>query len=76
MSCTYRKAWTVNVFSMGFACKECVCSKQQQSNTGTAVTLLTLLQIDVHPELADVLKAYAKAVIRTQPENLVEFSAK
>jgi hypothetical protein len=61
---------------MGFACTECVCSEQQQSNTGTAVTLLTLLQIDVHPELADVLKAYAKAVIRTQPENLVEFSAK
>lgn len=35
-----------------------------------------MLQIEVHPDLADVLKAYAKAVIRTQPENLVEFSAK
>lgn len=40
------------------------------------LVLDTVLQIEVHPDLADVLKAYAKAVIRAQPENLVEFSAK
>lgn len=32
-------------------------------------------QIVVPPDLADVLKAYTKEVIRRQPENLVEFSA-
>eukprot|EP00798_Chlamydomonas_sp_ICE-L_P012365 gene12365-15546_t len=33
-------------------------------------------QIAVPVDLADVLKAYTKEVIRRQPENLVEFSAK
>ena len=37
---------------------------------------MSLPQIEVHPDLADVLKAYAKAVIRIQPENLLDFSAK
>ncbi|KAJ9522865.1 hypothetical protein QJQ45_023651 [Haematococcus lacustris] len=33
-------------------------------------------QIVVSPDLADVLKAYTKEVIRRQPQNLIEFSAK
>lgn len=36
----------------------------------------TVLQIVVPADLADVLKAYTKEVIRRQPENLIEFSAK
>ncbi|GFH20297.1 RIIa domain-containing protein, partial [Haematococcus lacustris] len=32
-------------------------------------------QIVVSPDLADVLKAYTKEVIRRQPQNLIEFSA-
>lgn len=41
-----------------------------------SAALFDWVQIEVHPELADVMKAYSKAVIRAQPENLVEFSAK
>jgi hypothetical protein len=33
------------------------------------------MQIIVPPDLADVLKAYTKEVIRRQPANLLEFSA-
>ena len=33
-------------------------------------------QINVPPELADVLKAYTKEVVRRQPHDLYEFSAK
>lgn len=33
-------------------------------------------QIVVPVDLADILKAYTKEVIRRQPDNLVEFSAK
>ena len=34
-----------------------------------------LMQIQVPPQLAEVLKNYTKEVIRRQPKNLVEFSA-
>lgn len=33
-------------------------------------------QIAIPTDLADILKAYTKEVIRRQPENLVDFSAK
>ena len=33
-------------------------------------------QINVPPELADVLKSYTKEVVRRQPHDLYEFSAK
>lgn len=34
------------------------------------------LQIKVPPNLADVLKAFTKEVIRQQPADILEFSAK
>jgi len=34
------------------------------------------VQIKVPPNLADVLKAYTKEVIRQQPADILEFSAK
>lgn len=33
-------------------------------------------QIVIPPDLGDILKAYAKEVIRNEPENIFEFSAK
>lgn len=33
-------------------------------------------QIVVPEELADILKQYTKSVIRAQPQNILEFSAK
>jgi hypothetical protein len=32
-------------------------------------------QISVPPDLADILKAYTKEVVRRQPEDVYEFSA-
>lgn len=34
------------------------------------------LQIVVPPDLADILKAYTKEIIRRQPGDIIEFSAK
>ena len=31
-------------------------------------------QIQVHPDLAKIIKEYTKAVIRSNPENIVDFS--
>ena len=31
-------------------------------------------QIEVHPELSKILKDYTKAVIRANPQDLIEFS--
>lgn len=33
-------------------------------------------QIKIPPDLGDILKEYSKAVMREQPENLYEWSAK
>ena len=33
-------------------------------------------QIVIPPDLGDILKAYAKEVIRNEPEDIFEFSAK
>jgi hypothetical protein len=33
-------------------------------------------QIVIPPDLGDILKAYAKEVIRNEPEDIYEFSAK
>ena len=38
--------------------------------------LPTVSQIKVPPNLADVLKAYTKEVIRQQPADILQFSAK
>ena len=32
-------------------------------------------QIEVHPELALILKEYTKAVIKANPEDIIQFSA-
>ena len=38
--------------------------------------IFTAEQIAVHPDLPGIIKEYAKAVIRANPEDLLEFSLK
>ena len=38
--------------------------------------IFTADQIAVHPDLPGIIKEYAKAVIRANPEDLLEFSLK
>jgi len=52
---------------LGFACR---CTSTIPATT------LPAEQIVIPADLADILKAYTKEVIRRQPDNLVEFSAK
>jgi hypothetical protein len=56
--------------------KRAAAAAVKHADLTASCVLPQILQIEVHPDLADVLKAYAKAVIRQQPQNLVEFSAK
>ena len=60
-------------------------SLTHNSSTSTTTHIFTTMdttplysaeQIVVPEELADVLKQYTKAVIRAQPTNILEFSAK
>lgn len=52
------------------------CNKQHMRTAMAHKLQFVRIQIVVPVDLADVLKAFTKEVIRRQPENLVEFGAK
>ena len=57
------------------------CAEQARLEEGTGFScvsyrFLSVSQIVVPVDLADVLKAFTKEIIRRQPENIVEFAAK
>ena len=37
--------------------------------------IVMLLQIEVHPELASILKEYTKAILKDNPKDILAFSA-
>lgn len=53
---------------------ECACRAIISVHTSHLCPVVS--QIKVPPNLADVLKAYTKEVIRQQPANILEFSSK
>eukprot|EP00983_Pelagomonas_calceolata_P081120 1155435-Pelagomonas_calceolata.AAC.1 len=72
-------SWTWNPFTAVVSGVQapCVLRSGICKHTETRLNLASNAeQIVVPADLADILKAYTKEVIRRQPENLIEFSAK
>lgn len=55
---------------------EVLYSAEQVQSNKRVRKLTELFQIKIPTELHGVLKEYTKAVIRSQPENILQFSAK